>query len=312
MPKDCMKIRIKPLLGGLTTLLVPPVAAAMGHRNYPRVDASYYYRTWLSHVCLAHHFGCWEAPETVLEIGPGNSLGVGLAALLSGVNKYLGYDLNSLLNGIDQQALLHEIATLYRAKAAFAEAPASLPTTDLPQQLFSVERRNYFLSQEWIEQIESSLKNRSDLIYYFNDPNEIAPNSVDYLFSQSVLEHVEDLDTMYAFMWKWLKPGGVMTHSIDFSSHGTSHEWNGHWTCPDWVWRLMKGNRLYFVNRAPISAHQALLARHGFELKGIHSLNRKSTIKRTELIPRFQTLSESDLTTTSAFLVARKPLSTHL
>ena len=155
--------------------------------------------------------------------------------------------------------------------------------------------------------IKSSLKNRGELIDYFNDPDDLAAPSVDYIFSQSVLEHVEDLDTMYASMWKWLKPGGVMTHSIDFSSHGTSRDWNGHWTCPDWLWRLMQGKRLYFLNRAPLSRHQALLAHHGFELTGSHSIKRASSLVRAELAPRFQHLSESDVTTTSAFLVARKP-----
>lgn len=289
--------------------MVPQVAGTMGRRNYPCVDAEYYYRTWLSHVCLAHHFGCWDTPETVLEIGPGNSLGVGLAALLSGINKYLAYDVNPLLNELGEASLLSEIADLYRVKAPFATADALLPTAELPSQLFAAERRAYFLSPDWIDQIKYSLANRGELIDYYNDPDEIAMHTVDYIFSQSALEHVEELDTMYESMWKWLKPGGLMTHSIDFSAHGTSRDWNGHWTCPDWLWRLMQGKRLYFLNRVPLSQHQALLAHHGFELKGVHSIKRASTLKRAELAPRFQHLSESDLTTTSAFLVARKPLS---
>lgn len=307
MPKSYMKIRIKPLLGGLTTIFVPQVAGTMGRRNYPRVDAEYYYRTWLSHVRLAHHFGCWDAPQKVLEIGPGTSLGVGLAALLSGVNQYLAYDVNPLRQGLDEAALLSELASLYRANAPFAAADASLPTADLPPQLFAAERSASFLSPAWIDQIKHSLENRAAHIFYCNDPDELAANSVDYIFSQSALEHVEELATMYDSMWKWLKPGGVMTHSIDFSAHGTSREWNGHWTCPDWLWRLVQGKRLYFLNRAPLSQHQALLAHHGFALKGVHAIKRTSALTREELAPRFRHLSETDLTTTSAFLVARKP-----
>lgn len=290
-------------------MLLPRVAEAMGRRNYPRVDASYYYRVWLSHVCLANHFKVWESPETVLEIGPGTSLGVGIAALLSGVNKYFAYDLNPLLTREGSAHLIFEIGSLYACKERFAEEDSTLPVADLPPQIFSSERMSYFLSPEWMEHIRCSLENQNDLIYYFNDSSELAANSVDYIFSQSVLEHVEELDAMYQLMWKWLKPGGVMTHSIDFSSHGTSKEWNGHWAVSDWIWRLMGGKRLYFVNRVPLSSHAALLQSTGFELQGIHSIKRVSSLPRDVLAARFLDLTETDLTTTSAFLVARKPLS---
>ncbi len=168
----------------------------MGRRNYPRVDAEYFYRVWLSHVCMANHFNAWDAPETVLEIGPGTSLGVGVAALLSGVSKYIAYDLNALLNGEDGEPLIHEIASLYAGKAPCTESDSQLPMADLPQQLFSSERMSYFLSPDWVEHIKCSLENQNDLIYYFNDPDDLAANSVDYIFSQSALEHVADLDAM--------------------------------------------------------------------------------------------------------------------
>ena len=304
-----MKIRVKTLLGGLATFLLPPLAEVMGRRNYPRVGADYYYRVWLSHVCMADHFGCWEAPETVLEIGPGNSLGVGLAALLTGVRQYLAYDRNALLHPPTNPQLLTEIAQLYQRKADFAESGSGLLYTAFPHPLFSAERLACFLSPQWRQQLVDALEHRNELIRYYNDPAAVAARSVDYLFSHSVLEHVDDLAAMYASMWQWLKPGGLMTHSIDFSSHGSSNHWNGHWTVPDWLWRLMKGKRRYFLNRVPLAQHQALLARQGFELKGVHSLTRASLLTRADLAPRFRDLPEADLTTSSAFLVARKPLS---
>jgi SAM-dependent methyltransferase len=304
-----MKLRIKPLLGGIATLLTPSLAGALGRRNYPRVTAKYYYTVWLRHVCTAAYYGAWESPETVLEIGPGKAIGAGVAALLSGASQYIAYDANPLLQGHCDVRLLEELAALFEQKAAFAENDPLLPVTAFPSQLFSTERLAHFLSEDWQARIRHSLQTQSDLLRYVNDPAALEANTADYLFSHSVLEHVENLEEMYALMWKWLKPGGIMTHSIDFTAHGTSPQWNGQWTIPDWMWRLMKGKRLYFLNRAPVSTHQTLLVRFGFELKGIHLMTRASLLTRDDLTDRFQHLSESDLTTTTAFLVARKPLS---
>lgn len=303
-----MQLRIKPLLGGLATILAPAVAGALGRRNYPRVTAKYYYTVWLRHVCTASYFKCWDSPEIVLEIGPGKAMGAGLAALLSGASQYVAYDANPLLNGHCNERLLDDLVQLFRHKESFAEDDPLLPSTSFPSHLFSAERCATFLAQDWLERIKQSLATRSDLLRYVNDAAALEANSVDYLFSHSVLEHVEDLDAMYALMWRWLKPGGIMTHSIDFSAHGTSKLWNGQWTIPDYLWNLMKGRRLYFLNRAPVSTHQALLARYGFELKGIHLMTQVSTLTQADLTARFRHLSEADLTTTTAFLVARKPL----
>lgn len=301
-----MKIRLKPLLGGLTTSLLPQVAPALARRNYPSVDAQYYYRVWLNHVRLAQHYGPWETPETVLEIGPGKSLGVGVAALLSGVRRYWAYDANALRETCEESQLVPELARLYQQQAVFADAAAVLPSTSLPPQFFSDDRLG--LAPKRLRRVKDSLARRSDLITYFTDAAALPANSVDFLFSHSVLEHVDDLGPLYERMWEWLKPGGTMTHSIDFTAHGTSPHWNGHWTIPDWMWQVLKGRRRYFINRAPISRHRILLEHYGFELLGVHVLRRDSQLTSRELAAPFRQLSEADLTTASAFLIARKPL----
>ena len=64
----------------------------------------------------------------------------------------------------------------------------------------------------------------------------------------------------------WLKPSGYISNQVDFKCHGTAPEWNGHWRYSDWMWRLVRGRRAYLLNRAPISAHLALLKEEGFEI----------------------------------------------
>lgn len=304
-----MKMRVKPLLGGLATWLVPSAATTLGRRNQPRVTAAYYYEVWLRHVCTAAHFQCWNAPQTVLEIGPGAALGTGIAALLSGAQQYIAYDSSAWLEPTTDEHLLQDLVALFRAQKNFAPADRILPATLFPSQLFPSEQLTVSWSDERIARIKRSLQQRDDLIRYLNAPDSLPAAAVDYLFSHSVLEHVEDLAAMYQTMWRWLRPGGAMTHSIDFSSHGTSKRWNGHWTVPDSMWRLMRGKRRYFLNREPASTHQALLEQVGFECKAFHRTPLASTLQRTDLAARFRQFSESDLTTVAAFIVARKPLS---
>ncbi len=304
-----MKIRLKPLLGGLATRIVPSLAGAMGRRNQPRVTAAYYYTVWMRHVCTAAHFESWNAPQTVLEIGPGKALGTGLAALLSGVQKYIAYDATPLLQQNLDEQLLQDLTALFRHRNDFAEKDRIVPSTSFPRHLFPDEHLAQSLSEKWVERIRQSVQQRNDLVWYLNTPASLPDNSVDYLFSHSVLEHVETLEMMYSAMWRWLRPGGVMTHSIDFSAHGTSKLWNGHWTVPDFVWQLMQGKRIYFLNREPASTHRRLLEQHGFEIIGFHLSALASSLTRADLAKRFRQLPESDLTTCSAFIVARKPLS---
>ena len=55
-------------------------------------SASYGYDVWMKHLWHLWKNGLRKVPETVVELGPGQSLGVGLAALLSGASGYYGLD----------------------------------------------------------------------------------------------------------------------------------------------------------------------------------------------------------------------------
>ena len=56
----------------------------------------------------------------------------------------------------------------------------------------------------------------------------------------------------------WLRPGGVMSHQIDFSCPG-GVPWNHHWAYGPFAWKLIRGNRPYYVNRVPLSEYLRLL-----------------------------------------------------
>jgi hypothetical protein len=99
-------------------------------------------------------------------------------------------------------------------------------------------------------------------------PNEsrraISAESVHLIFSQAVLEHIDDLESIYRNCFAWLRPRGLMSHQIDFKFHGMSHVWNGHWAYPDPVWKLIRGHRPYLIHRQPCGTYREALEKSGF------------------------------------------------
>ena len=70
-------------------------------------------------------------------------------------------------------------------------------------------------------------------------------------------------------MFLWLKPGGYASHIVDFTAHGLSPFWNGHWAYSSFQWRLVRGRREFLLNREPLSRHLAGASKAGFELMSL-------------------------------------------
>ena len=119
--------------------------------------------------------------------------------------------------------------------------------------------------------------------------------------SQAVLEHVDDIDAVYASMRGWLGASGWMSHQIDFRSHGTADAWNGHWTYSEGLWRLMRGRRAYFINRRPYSDHVLMLNKYGFRIVS-EQKSQGPPLERSRLSSTFANLSDDDLTIAAAFI----------
>ena len=130
--------------------------------------------------------------------------------------------------------------------------------------------------------------------------------SVDVVYSQAVMEHVDDLASAYRAMADWLSDGGYISHQIDFKCHGTAVEWNGHWAHGDFVWRLIRGRSPYLLNRAPCSTHVGLCAESGFTVVQEQRVSSTSTYAADDLAPRFRGMDEADLTTSGVFIQAVK------
>ena len=284
-------------------------------------SARYCYSVWLRHLVMAHNSGLPTKPQVIAELGPGDSLGVGLAALLSGAEKYFALDVLEYANTQANLDIFDELVTMFTRKEPipgpqeFPRVKPFLQSYEFPSHILSDDRLRQTLNPGRVEAVKSALTNfnnpdKSSIeISYFvpwSDAGVIKEQSVDMIFSQAVLEHVGDLPHTYKALYRWLKADGFMSHEIDFSSHGRAKHWNGHWAYSELTWRLIKGKSLYLLNREPYSIHHRLMQESGFEI--VHQVRVADTsgITRKQLSSRFYNMSDDDLKTRGVYLVARK------
>lgn len=97
-----------------------------------------------------------------------------------------------------------------------------------------------------------------------------------------------------------------MSHHIDLTCLGTAKEWNGHRAYGELAWKVMRGNRPYFVNREPLAAHVRLIREAGFDVLRVLRCPLAGGIERRRLAPRWQGISDEDHSTESGFIVARR------
>jgi hypothetical protein len=238
---------------------------------------------------MAQQNGLRGMPHTVVELGPGNSLGVGLAALLSGVDQYYAFDRVRHTELQQNVRMLDELEILFQAHHQEVSHARCDAIRKALTQTGQMEKVKIVYVAPWD-----------------GAPSDyVRSNSVDMIYSHAVLEYVP-LEETYALFQQWLKPGGVMSHQIDFSCHTLARQWNGHWTYPGTTWRYLEGTRPYRLNRQPHSAHVNQLKRHGFHIVCDMRTTDESGIHRKQLAPEFVNVTDEDLATRSAFMQAIK------
>lgn len=282
-------------------------------------SARYCYAVWLRHLLHASANHLNVDPKHIAELGPGHSLGIGLAAILSGVERYRAFDVVSHRHSERNLTVLDELITLFKARAAIPrtdEFPAvgpDLPSYDFPRHLLDDERIERNLRPERLARVREALRrcdSPQSMIQYrapWHTENAIERDSLDLVFSQAVLEHVDQLAQTYQAIYEWLRPNGYMSHQIDFKCHDSARQWNGHWTYSDLVWKIVRGKDTWLINREPHSTHIRLIRESGFRIVEDTRVERPSRIARSDLATRFKTITDEDLKTGDAFIQAVKP-----
>lgn len=286
-------------------------------------SARYCYSIWLRHLVLAARSGLPTMPRVVAELGPGDSLGVGLAALLTGASEYDAMDSVAYSNVERNLAVFDELAALFAARAPlpgddeFPDVKPRLDSYAFPAHILDAARLESALAPDRREAIRQAIAEPGRpgpiRIQYFApwmDVNLACRASVDALVSQAVLEHVDDLPRTYQAMYSWLRPGGWMSHQVDLRSHATAPAWNGHWAYSEAIWRsLVEPHMVISINRQPCSVH----LRHasaGGDLRTVIRVPGEAGIGRARLSRDFAGLSDDDLQCQGVFFQVTRPAST--
>lgn len=309
------QLRWQSLAKGILTL-VPVVDRLANSTAGSAVGARYFYSVWLRHLCSVAEVRPDLQFEVVAELGPGDALGLGICALLSGASRYIGLDRVAFGIHADNLAMLDELHSLFQARSPIPgddEFPGVFPKIkdySFPSHLLTDDRLGASLAPERISLIRqallSDMRFTDDALLSYAAPwdaiEQVKPGTVDLLVSQAVMEHVDDVDSAYAAMRRWIKREGVMSHQIDYTCHGITRDWYGHWTVPPALWRVVRGRRAYLINRLPHSSHLAALKRNGFELLACASTVSEMLAPAGSMRIAYE---PTDLSTKGAFIVAR-------
>lgn len=251
----------------------------------------------------------------ILEIGPGDNLGVALRLYAAGAAKVTCLDKFFSTRDVTQQA------AIYRALRA---------------QLSPKEQARY----DQAIRLEDGVKINPDCVRYVwgvaaeRAQDVLGSHSMDLIVSRAVLWEIYDIDAALAALDQVLRPGGRMIHKI---------------ACLDWMFRQNGYHPLEFLtvpdlmykwiardsgksNRCTIDYYRRAMERMGYRaqfhitrvvgstaeefppgvfslVEGTHySAQARELISeiRPRLLPRFQALSDEDLMVEDMFLVATK------
>jgi hypothetical protein len=254
------------------------------------------------------------------ELGPGDTLGIGLAAVLSGYDEYFALDAKAHADVEGNLRVFRDLVGLFSAKARIPgddEFRLTYPKLDeysFPQDILTPSVLARTLDARRVDAILRAIKEpgrsgnggiRIAYVAPWTRLDLLEAGSVDAALSQAVLEHVDEVGGIYRALHHWLRPGAFMSHTIDYQSHELTRDWNGHWTISDLGWRLVRGARPYLINRLPHSTHLEEMKKAGFEIV-LDETETGVPLNRASLAKRFRGLSDSDLETRGTFIQAVK------
>lgn len=281
-------------------------------------ESLYCYATWFRHFYHWSRFNS-HIPETSAELGPGDSPGTGFAALLSGVRQVYFLDVIWYWNKERNLSIFEELVHLFREKATIPDNsvyPRIRPRIgnyDFPSDIITDRLLAENLSEERLDAIRKEIMtiDNPDNTHIkvkipWHDAEVIDNGAMDFIYSQAVLECIDDLDNTYQAMCRWLKPGGLMSHTIDFKSHGLTKDWNGQYKFSKFEWNLVKGGKSFSVNRQPLSSHLELHKKYGFIILVKEPVRLENKLKTDSFSKEFRNLSEEDLTTSGVYLLSAK------
>ncbi len=236
----------------------------------------------------------WE----ILEIGPGDNLGISLLYYAAGAQKVTALDRFYSYRDTNQQKIIYD--------ALIEKLPAA-----------QRERAGKAFSDRAESEFDPAA---IDCIYGtgIDDPDIVGRlGRYDLIISRAVLMEVYHLEQALENLAKMLKPGGLMLHKVDFRDYwmfSKHHHPLTFLTINDRLWRMMSSHRAN-SNRHLLNSYFEKLSQLGLRvetpLKTKYNVDEDETKWLSDikgkLLPRYRQLSDDILLTSGAFIVAKKP-----
>lgn len=336
-PREWLK-RQKFFLKGVSTLLPPFMSRPLpqhqhqfcgrGQRAYPgSMDvARAYYSVWMRLLIFIDQTNVNYSIDSVGEIGPGDSLATGLAAILSGARRYVALDIVPTVHNFPNEEVFEDLVYLFETRADIPnqnEQPKQRPylsSYSFPKHILSDERMAVLLDPKRLNQIRHILKHIRDgervpdsyeikieyeVPWWIDTAVARRRESLDLIISNATMEHVDDVPRAYRVASQLLKRSGILASVIDYKCHDTAGFWNGHWTYSSFAWKVVRGKCAYFINRWTHSMHLDEL-KNLFEILNDIRFPRTSILKPWDIAFQFRQLPEEDFKTAEGVIIARK------
>jgi hypothetical protein len=185
----------------------------------------------MRHLVRAAEEGLDTAPRVIAELGPGDSLGIGLAAVLSGAEHYYAFDAKPHATPERNLRIFGQLLGLFERREPipdqreFQDVSPVLDSCAFPSAVLSEERLTRTLEPARLDAVRAALAGTAGpcapirIVYAapWDDVTKIEPHSVDMAFSQAVLEHVEDVPRTYKALHRWIRRDGFMSHTASIS-----------------------------------------------------------------------------------------------
>jgi len=202
------------------------------------------------------------ADKVVLEVGPGNSMGMGLLFLAHGAKRVYLVDRFKHIFWDDYDAI-------YYRNFLSEISNQDVPNGSIVKEALRIKNGKIILNPDLLE-------------YRLGDAARIPleDSSVDFLFSNAVLEHVRHVELAVQEFARVTKEAGLNVHEVDLRDHFFSKKPLRLLSYSDWLWDFMTCNRPAYSNRLRFSDYCKMFESNKFV---IERLLYTRTIEQTQV-----------------------------
>ena len=183
--------------------------------------------------------------KTILELGPGADLGIGLILLARGAKKYNAIDVNNLVDCVPERFYDEFFDYLRLSGEINKDIIKDLHTQLKLTQAGKNDRLNYICRKDF------------DITIFEKD-------AIDLVFSQAAFEHFDNIGMTFSQLGKVVKSGGILVSEIDLNTHTR-------WLCnvdPLNIYRYRESIYNFFRFRGSPNRHRPFEFKQIFEKYG--------------------------------------------